>query len=109
MAMTLKCAVFVVVTNEKLALLLEKAKSEGAATQVISDIRREIDKLDPFTTEANDVVIQRTDQEFADRAKQIKSQIEKINEAIADFSKINDALIAAGKIVTLISKLVTFV
>jgi phage host-nuclease inhibitor protein Gam len=109
MPMTFKCATFIVVTNLKLTALLEKAKNENASAAIISDIRAKLDALEPRTAEANNITIARSDAEFASLAKKVKAQTNKIDAAIADFSKINDALTAAGKLITQITQLLALV
>jgi phage host-nuclease inhibitor protein Gam len=95
--------------REKISADGEKAKNENASATIISDIRAKLDALEPRTAEANNIKIARSDAEFASLAKKVKAQTNKIDAAIADFSKINDALTAAGKLITQITQLLALV
>jgi hypothetical protein len=95
--------------REKISADGEKAKNENASATIISDIRAKLDALEPRTAEANNITIARSDAEFASLAKKVKAQTNKIDAAIADFSKINDALTAAGKLITQITQLLALV
>jgi hypothetical protein len=109
MPMSFKCATFIVVTNLKLTALLQKAKDENAGDAIISDIRGKLDALEPHSAEANNIVIARSDAEFASLAKKVSAQTNKIDAAIADIKKINAALTAAGQLITQITKLLALV
>ena len=109
MPMTFKCATFIIVTNLKLTALLEKANDENASDAILTDIRGKLDTLEPQTAAANNIVIAHSDAEFDSLAKKVKTQTNKIDAAIADFTKINDALTAAGKLITQITQLLALV
>jgi hypothetical protein len=109
MPMSFKCATYIVVTNLKLTELLEKAKEKNASDAIISDIRGKLDALEPHSAEANNIVIARSDAEFASLAKKVSAQTNKIDAAIADIKRINAALTAASQLITQITKLLALV
>jgi hypothetical protein len=92
-----------------LTALLQKAKDENASAAIITDIRGKLDMPEPQTAEANNIVIARSDAEFMSLAKKVKAQTNKIDAAIANLAKINDALTAAGKLISQITQLLALV
>jgi hypothetical protein len=97
--MSFGCATLIVVTRNKLLNLRGKATDDADIAAIDSKLIR----LRPYAKEANDVVIAHSDAEFSAAAKSLNAQTKKIDDAIADIKKLDDALTQAG---ALISKMV---
>lgn len=106
--MTFECATMIVVTRNKLLTLRGKATNDADIDQIDAKLAR----LRPYARDANDVVIAHTDAEFAAAAKTLGAQTKKIDDAIANIKKLDDALTQAGdlinKIVALLGPLAVF-
>jgi hypothetical protein len=106
--MTFECATMIVVTRSKLLTL----RSEATSDADIDKIDAKLARLRPYARDANDVVIAHTDAEFAAAANTLSAQTKKIDDAIADITKLDDALTQAGdlinKIVALLGPLAVF-
>ena len=106
--MTFECATMIVVTRSKLLTLRSEATSDTDIDQIDAKLAR----LRPYARDANDVVIAHTDAEFAAAANTLSAQTKKIDDAIADITKLDDALTQAGdlinKIVALLGPLAVF-
>lgn len=101
MTMTFQCATLIVVTRSKLLDLRDKAVND-AQTRAIDD---KLARLRPYVRDANNVVIAHSDAEFAAAAKALKPQTGKIDAAIADIKKLNDALTQAASLINMIIQL----
>jgi hypothetical protein len=82
----------------------------AAATPRQTDaIDAQLARLATYTREADDVVMQHTDAEFAAAAKALKAQIKPINDAIAGIKQVSTAIATAAQIIDGILKVVSAV
>jgi hypothetical protein len=105
MPMTLECAYFIVRTHHRLVKLVEAAKAANLSARIIADLRAKRDKVGLFVPNAAALVIGHSDSEFKAAAKKIKTYTDKIDAAIADIRKIDQALTAAASLINKISGL----
>jgi hypothetical protein len=101
MPMSFDDAVKIVLMRRKLYDL--RAKAPPGQLQPIDD---QLARLDPYQQEADDVVMDKSDGDFAQAAKALTKQLKPINGAIADIKQISAALTKAAQIITTIIKVV---
>jgi hypothetical protein len=71
----------------------------AAAPSQFPQIGAQLDRLDPYTETADNIVLQQSDAQFAAAASALQPQIQPINAAIADITQINNALTTAANII----------